>query len=186
MLKLFAAAGLALAAASASDAATITVTGFSPGYQSNTVAIAPEATITSFGTDLYFGGAYLGEPGSFCAISGFGCAADMEIAFIGVVSNLMFDVGGYQFGDLVNLDVFGIGNALLGSIAITSDVTGLDLSSFGSITRLFFDDSSTGAGVGYANFSFDQVAAPVPLPAAGFLLIGALGGLAALRRRKAA
>lgn len=186
MLKLFAAAGLALAAASASDAATITVTGFSPGYQSNTVAIAPEATITSFGTDLYFGGAYPGEPGSFCAISGFGCAADMEIAFIGVVSNLMFDVGGYQIGDYVDVNIFGISNVFLGTIAVTSDVVGLDLSGFGSITRLLFDDSSTAAGVGYANFSFDQVAAPVPLPAGGLLLIGALGGLAALRRRKLA
>ena len=185
MLKLFGAAALALATASASDAATITVSGFSSGYQSNTVAIAPEATITSFGTDLYFGGAY-SDPGSFCAISGFGCEADLEIAFNGVVSNLIFDVGGYDGGDYVDVNIFGVGNALLGSIAITSDVIGLDLSSFGSITRLFFDDSSTGAGVGYANFSFDQVAAPVPLPAAGFLLIGALGGLAALRRRKAA
>ena len=183
MLKFFGAAALALATASASDAATITVSGFSPGYQSNTVAIAPEATITSFGTDLYFGGAY-SDVGSFCAINVSVCNADLEIAFNGVVSNLMFDVGGYQSGDYVDINIFGLGNVLLGSIAITSDVVGLDLSSFGSITRLFFDDNSTSAGVGYANFSFDQVAAPIPLPAAGFLLIGALGGLAALRRRK--
>ena len=186
MLKFFGAAALALATASASDAATITVSGFSSGYQSNTVAIAPEATITSFGTDLYFGGAYSGEPGSFCAISGFGCEADLEIAFNGVVSSLMFDVGGYNVGDYLDINIFGIGDIFLGTIAVTSDVVGLDLSSFGSITRLFFDDTSTGAGFGYANFSFDQVAAPVPLPAAGLLLIGALGGLAALRRRKAA
>ena len=185
MLKLLGAAALTLAAASASNAATITVTGFVTGYQSSTVAIAPEATITSFGDDLYFGGAY-GDLGSFCAINSFSCDADLEIAFNGVVSNLIFDVGGYDGGDYVDVNIFGVGNALLGSIAITSDVIGLDLSSFGLITRLFFDDSSTGAGVGYANFSFDQVAAPVPLPAAGFLLIGALGGLAALRRRKAA
>ncbi|WP_306753296.1 VPLPA-CTERM sorting domain-containing protein [Paracoccus actinidiae] len=31
-----------------------------------------------------------------------------------------------------------------------------------------------------------EAPAPVPLPAAGFLLVGALGGLAAMRRRKAA
>lgn len=110
----------------------------------------------------------------------------MEIAFIGVVSNLMFDVGGYQIGDYVDVNIFGISNVFLGTIAVTSDVVGLDLSGFGSITRLLFDDSSTAAGVGYANFSFDQVAAPVPLPAGGLLLIGALGGLAALRRRKLA
>lgn len=45
-------------------------------------------------------------------------------------------------------------------------------------------DSPT-TGVGRANIDF-QVVAAVPVPAAGFLLVGALGGLAALRRRKAA
>ena len=41
-----------------------------------------------------------------------------------------------------------------------------------------WDDSVKGAG-----FDF-EVAAPVPVPAAGLLLLAALGGLAALRRRK--
>ncbi|MEO6300026.1 MAG: VPLPA-CTERM sorting domain-containing protein, partial [Paracoccaceae bacterium] len=40
---------------------------------------------------------------------------------------------------------------------------------------------------GFANFSLQLVAfpvSPVPLPAGGLLLLGALGGVAALRRRK--
>lgn len=37
-----------------------------------------------------------------------------------------------------------------------------------------------------AELSVEYDASPVPLPAAGFLLIGALGGLIALRRRRAA
>ncbi len=39
-------------------------------------------------------------------------------------------------------------------------------------------------GQGKANIDFAVEASVVPLPAAGFLLIGAIGGLAALRRRK--
>jgi hypothetical protein len=38
----------------------------------------------------------------------------------------------------------------------------------------------------YSNIDFVVYASPVPLPAGGLLLIGAIGGLAALRRRKAA
>jgi hypothetical protein len=40
-------------------------------------------------------------------------------------------------------------------------------------------------GGSYAKYTAPQIA-PVPLPAAGLMLLGALGGLAALRRRKAA
>jgi hypothetical protein len=36
------------------------------------------------------------------------------------------------------------------------------------------------------SFSYDVIVAPVPLPAAGWLLIGGLGGLAAMKRRKKA
>ena len=170
--------------AGGSNAATLSLGSFGVGFYGNTVAVAPEATLTSFGTNFFFGGAYL-DPGSFCAINGGSCNASLEIAFSTAVSALSFDVGGYDPGDNVSLDIFGLGNVLLGNVGITSNVLGLNLSSFGTITRLMFNDSSSGGGYGYANFRFDQVAA-VPLPAGGLLLIGAIGGLVALRRRKAA
>mgnify|MGYP002129735176 CR=1 FL=1 len=85
-------------------------------------------------------------------------------------------------GDFVALDIFGLGDALLGTVDLTGDVLSLDLSSFGSITRLFFDDSSTGAGFAYSDFSFDQTAA-VPLPASLPLLAAGMGLLAVARRR---
>jgi hypothetical protein len=54
-----------------------------------------------------------------------------------------------------------------------------------TISDLQFDTMVVGAG--NPAFEFANVTvAPIPLPAAGLLLVGALGGLAALRRRKAA
>jgi hypothetical protein len=56
-----------------------------------------------------------------------------------------------------------------------------------------FSVRATGAGIfqdglfGNDNFTLASAnVSPVPLPAAGFLLLGAMGGLAALRRRKGA
>jgi hypothetical protein len=54
-----------------------------------------------------------------------------------------------------------------------------------TISDLSFDTMEVGAGNPAFEFSNLEVA-PVPVPAAGLLLAGALGGLAALRRRKAA
>jgi len=177
------AAGLIAPAASAT---TLTLDAFGSGFFGNTVAVAPEATLTSFGSNLFFGGAYFGAPGSFCAISGTTCDADLEISFVAPVANLTFDVGGWDPGDFVALSIFGLGDVLSGSLNIVSNIVGLDLSSYGTITRLFFDDSSTAAGIGYANFSFDLArdSAPIPLPAAGWLLLGGLGVLAAAKRRR--
>ena len=61
----------------------------------------------------------------------------------------------------------------------------------GIIAHAGFDDTdglltfTAQSGRAKVSFSSTTTPAPVPVPAAGFLLVGALGGLAALRRRKA-
>jgi hypothetical protein len=56
----------------------------------------------------------------------------------------------------------------------------------GSVLYLFFDDDGANNDDNHDDLVIRVTATPVPLPAAGFLLIGALGGLAVLRRRKTA
>jgi hypothetical protein len=120
---------------------------------------------------------------SICAASSVdeSCANDLQIDFAEAVINLSFVVTGYNDGDLVNLSVFGAFSNLLGSINIVGDGP-VDLAGFGAIGSLNFDDSSTGRGFTYRDFTFDV--APIPLPASAWLLLGALGGLGALARRK--
>lgn len=177
------AAALFAGAALPASAATLSVGSLPSGFYGSTTVVLPEATLVSGGDNFYFGGAS-NVPGSFCATSGYSCQADLTLTFASAVANLSFNVSGADAGDNVLLSIFN-GASLLGQLTFTFD-TVVDLSSYGAITGLFFDDSSSGAGVAYSNFSFDTVqVAPVPVPAALPLLAAALGGLAVARRRKA-
>lgn len=73
---------------------------------------------------------------------------------------------------ITNLDLINPSNPVLATGA-----------AFVTITGVTFDRVEFASGGN--SFEFSNVA-PVPLPAAGFLLIGALGGLAVVRRRKTA
>jgi hypothetical protein len=56
----------------------------------------------------------------------------------------------------------------------------------GSFDEVRFYSNYPGFGADTPAFEFSNVVATVPVPAGGLLLLGALGGLAALRRRKTA
>ena len=55
-----------------------------------------------------------------------------------------------------------------------------------AVTEIFFTVLSSNDNLGFADGALAGISfvAPVPLPAAGFLLVGGLGGLAAMRRRR--
>jgi hypothetical protein len=150
----------------------------------------PGATInhsSGTGTILVGPGAASQDDG-FCFIStaNFSCEADGEMVFASPVMNLTFDIDGAQTGDSVEISAFN-GAAFLGALTFT--VNGLaDFSGFGTLTRLFFDDSSSAAGVGYSTFSYDAASTEViPVPAALPLLAAGIAafGIAGWRRRRA-
>ncbi|WP_425038610.1 VPLPA-CTERM sorting domain-containing protein [Primorskyibacter sp. S187A] len=59
-----------------------------------------------------------------------------------------------------------------------------DLTAFSNVTRIEVVNVTDGAGLVCDDCGYDFTAtAPVPLPAGGLLMLTALGGVAALRRK---
>ncbi|GGE25889.1 VPLPA-CTERM protein sorting domain-containing protein [Gemmobacter megaterium] len=88
------------------------------------------------------------------------------------------------------LTVFGLGNApAITTMPSGTDAPGLNYfvwnntsDPFGNSSWNYF--SNLGNALFEANFTAASNPAPIPLPAAGWMLIAGLGGLAALRRRR--
>ncbi|MET0103953.1 MAG: PEP-CTERM sorting domain-containing protein [Sedimenticola sp.] len=156
------------------------------GIVSQTVINLSNATLTSYGDDMY-----IGAPGAFGETNNLGivcaspvgsgnCEEDLQIDFLSVVTDLMFESFGVQAGDSVTVSAY-LGASLLGSTVVTTQTT-VDFSGLGSIDRLFFADSSTAAGIGWGDFSFNT---SVPEPTTLALMGLGLAGIG-WKRRKAA
>ena len=115
-----------------------------------------------------------------------------------VLSNTSgFGVGEYVGKPLLNLWILTAGNITgvnfnsFGLFNVSPDVTdsSLNIELFGGGSSVGLEHLDAVINVSaLTGLTFTPVFEPptVPLPAAGFLLVGALGGLAALRRRKTA
>ena len=138
----------------------------------------PGATLTNTsGGNLLVG---VGGGNAICAFSlAQTCDDDLRIDFTGGATGLSFEVGGAQAGDLVLLTVLGPGGDAAGGREIAEDGR-VDLSGFGTVTALLFEDRSTELGVSYGDVTFEPAA--IPLPAGIALLLGGLGALRVQRR----
>jgi hypothetical protein len=186
-----------LACAPAS-AATLNFESLSSGNIGSPSASLPEALISGTGTILYTNEYFVGQGGSVCSafttLDSTSCTGDLEISFTSAVSRLSFQAIGFDEGDSVTISAYA-GSSLLGSqvVAAPQDAEPdpqqevvVDFSAFSGVTKLSFDDESTGSGLAYGKFSFTPTS-PVPEPATGLLTllgVAALGQFA--RRRQAA
>jgi hypothetical protein len=109
---------------------------------------------------------------------------------VGQQYRLTFDYGNNQYSNGAEELSFGIGSAT-GSIAINGYVPNLIRHSFtffatSDMASIFFADTGTTGGDNGGPILDNINISAVPVPAGAPLLIGALGGLAALRRRRKA
>ncbi|MHA6262392.1 VPLPA-CTERM sorting domain-containing protein [Arenibacterium sp. CAU 1754] len=183
MKKLLLSTAFALGASMAS-AATLDFTVLGSGDIGSSTASIAGANITSSASSLFVG-AGPAAPNSICAFNpaSFSCDNDLEIDFTDAVQNVTFEQGFWSAGDLIDIYVYDAFDALAGVYTINS-AADVDLSGFGVIGSLFFDDQSTAQGVAYGNITYEV--ANVPLPASAALLVGALGVFGAMRRRRKA
>lgn len=193
--KTLLAAGAAITLAASAHAATVTVGpgGFDAGW-ATTITYDDEAargTANDRDNPLNALGA---ADGSFFEI-GLGSFADLTFGTEFDSTATAYEV---TFGDISDfpesIDIYagnGVG-AGFGGVFVTSmtnaDAAGgglFSVAGLGIFETLRFIDTSPSDGLKTGGFDIDAVrVAPVPLPAAGLLLLGALAGGVTLRRRK--
>ena len=186
MLKTILTAATISLTASTAFAATLDFVGFGAGQYGSTINVSGATITNTTGGNILVGPSVAGYANGFCSLAmvGFSCEADTEINFNTTVSNLSFWLDGSDNGDSLALTLHGIGDAFLTTLNFTVPDQLIDLSSYGNVTRLVFDDSSSASGYGFSRFNFDSGVAPIPLPASLPLLLGAIGIFGALKRRR--
>ena len=112
--------------------------------------------------------------------------------FASLASGVSIDLGDFNAdADRLFVNAYDAANALIEAITLDIDPSDatmhtLALASTGikSITFGITGDLGTGTGIYADNLTFDAATPEVPLPAAGLMLLAAVGGLGAMRRRR--
>ncbi|MBP1805975.1 VPLPA-CTERM sorting domain-containing protein [Rubellimicrobium aerolatum] len=158
-----------------------------PLTASATTFVTPGGSYDLLADDYFFNGDFdIGDAGTTYTFSFFNSSTNPVQAFFGAtvlqVSAAFSDGVTFTFGSLGPVtvpegDTDGAETTLIVAAGESIDL----LVEWGTV----IDDGLLNGG-GTADIDFAVEAAVIPVPAAGLLLISALGGLAALRRRKSA
>ena len=137
------------------------------------------STFTATGNvDLNSTGVVLIADGDFSSVALGSSAALTDISFL--APGQIWSVGIFTFTATSFTAIMGGSNPAFTALG-TITAVGFDATD-GVMT---FSSQSGKPNAKKLSFSSTTVPAPIPVPAAGLLLVGALGGLAGLRRRKA-
>jgi len=171
------------------SAAVLDFSEVTAGYQGSNVVNLSNATISTFGAEIYVfqqeSNPPFGPTGGFCGITtpnGTNCATVdvIDFSFSTSISNLMFQTAQYDAGDQASASIYAGAN-LLDTITINSAML-VDFTGYSGVTSLVIDDlASTGFGFAYGDFTYTVV----PVPAAAWLFGSGILGLVGVARRKA-
>jgi hypothetical protein len=132
--------------------------------------------------------------GSLLVSQGIGHAGGgFDLAIDGGASAISMQVGGLQSAEsygVTSLELFGLGGATLSLVSLNSvlpvDASGYSFFGVSSSEAIGSVRLTGGSGdfIWFDNISVVSTVSPVPLPAAAWLFISALGGLVVAKRKK--
>lgn len=151
--------------------------------------------VSGFPELRYWNSDYSGNSAAYCGTSiatSANCALELTVASGNTVTLKDFSLGGYLNANRdvtwSVVDLFNSSIIASATDAFVSGSTGLlnTINATSSVGfHIFFGPDGYNGGITSVNYSFNNPT-PIPLPAAGLLMLAGLGGLAALRRRKQA
>ena len=190
MHKLLCSAAIVCAATTA-QAALITFENYAVGDSVTTIGIA---TFSSpVGVAVYqYPEEYSYRGGKVIGGANNDFFAEITITFSTPLSHIKFRTGGDDtFGKVASIDLFFDGHyPLTYQLHANADFTTFESHEFhqiANLTSIRIYDILDDFGLIYDNFIFtpvDTPPAPIPLPTAGLMLLGAVAGLGAIARRK--